>query len=107
MAPLLLAWLQLTHQKKRTFAALAGIIFAVFLMLMQLGLLDSLYESATAVHRNLKGDIILIHRRSLALYYLEDLPRQRLYQAMKVDGVKSFSSLYVTFGKWNNKSYRK
>jgi putative ABC transport system permease protein len=103
MTPILLAWLQLTYRKTRLLVFLAGIVFAVFLMLMQLGLLDSLYESATAVHRNLKGDLVLIHQRSLALYYLEEFPRQRLYQAMNFNDIESFSYLYVTFGKWNSK----
>lgn len=102
MTPILLAWLQLTYRKTRVLVFLACIVFAVFLMLMQLGLLDSLYESATAVHRNLKGDLVLIHRRSLALYYLEEFPRQRLYQAMNFSDIESFSYLYVTFGKWNS-----
>ena len=42
------AWLQLIHEKGRLAAAVAGIAFAVILMLVQLGFEDALLSSAGA-----------------------------------------------------------
>jgi len=53
-----LAWLQLTWQKSTLLAALAGISFAVILMLMQLGLEDSLFTSASLLHSVLRADLV-------------------------------------------------
>ncbi|BCL39004.1 ABC transporter permease DevC [Nostoc sp. MS1] len=97
-----LAWLQLTYKKNRMIVAVAGITFAVFLMFMQLGLQAGLYESATAVHRSLRADLVLIHYRSLALYDLLTFPRRYLYQAINIDGVESVSPLYVGFAEWQS-----
>jgi hypothetical protein len=41
-----LAWLQLTYQKGRLAIAIAGVMFAVILIAMQLGFRDALFKSA-------------------------------------------------------------
>ena len=48
LAPLKLAWRQLALQRSRLVVALAGVVFAVVLMLMQLGFRTALFESAVA-----------------------------------------------------------
>ena len=55
-----LAWLQLSAEKLRLMAAVAGIAFAVMLMLMQLGFRDALISSATLVHDRLDGEVVII-----------------------------------------------
>ena len=55
-----LAWLQLKREKVRLLIAIAGIGFAVFLMFVQLGFRDALFNSAIRFHENVKGDIMLL-----------------------------------------------
>jgi putative ABC transport system permease protein len=42
-----LAWLQLTYQKGRLAIAIAGIMFAVILIAMQLGFRDALFNNTS------------------------------------------------------------
>jgi len=60
-----LAWLQLTYQKGRLAIAIAGIMFAVILIAMQLGFRDALFKSAVLLHLNLRSDLVLIHPSSI------------------------------------------
>jgi len=90
-----LAWLQLTRDRRRFFAALSGIAFAVMLMLSQLGFEDALMSSAGLVHDHLMADLVLIS----PLYQFVINPRtfteRRLYQTLGVEGVASVESVYI------------
>jgi putative ABC transport system permease protein len=89
-----LALLQLTRQRFRFIVTLAGIAFVFILMFMQVGFQDALYTSATRVHTNLRGDLILISSQYKALTALHSFPRSRLYQALGFDGVGQLA-LYI------------
>ena len=54
-----LGWLQLKHKPLRLLVALAGIGFAVLLILMQLGFRAALFESAVRFHERFDYDIAL------------------------------------------------
>ena len=90
-----LAWLQLLSEKRRLFAALAGIAFAVMLQLMQFGFRDAMFDSATVLHDHMVADLIL----TSSLYENEvsagTLTRRRLYQALGIPGVESVAPLYL------------
>ena len=55
-----LGWLQLKQEKLRFAVALAGVAFAVVLILMQLGFRDALFESAVRYHERLRYDLVLV-----------------------------------------------
>jgi putative ABC transport system permease protein len=55
-----LAWLQLTAERKRFAAAVAGITFAVTMMLFLMGLHTALYKQALAPFHKLRADIYLL-----------------------------------------------
>ena len=57
-----LAWLNLTHQKKRTFVAVAGVGFAALLVFMQLGFYGAAESTATIIYDQLDFDILLLSR---------------------------------------------
>lgn len=97
-----LALLQLTRQRLRFIVALAGIAFVFILMFMQVGFQDALYTSATHVHTNLRGDLILISPQYKALTSVQSFPRSRLYQTLGFDGVESVSPLYIQFAMLKN-----
>ena len=96
-----LAWLQLTYQKGRLAIAIAGIMFAVILIGMQLGFQEALFKSAVLLHLNLRSDLILIHPSSNNLLNLRQFPRRRLYQAAGFAGVKSVHPVYIGLAVWN------
>jgi putative ABC transport system permease protein len=96
-----LAWLQLTYQKGRLTIAIAGIMFAVILIAMQLGFQTALFKSAVLLHANLRTDLVLIHPSSNNLLNLKEFSRRRLYQAGGFIGVKSIYPVYVALAVWN------
>ena len=97
-----LGWAQLSHQKVRLLVALSGIAFADILIFMQLGFKNLLYDGATLVHRNLKGDVVLISNRTVALLDGQTFSRRYLYQAAAVEGVEAASPLYHSMTTWVN-----
>ena len=102
MSAAALAWLQLRHQPVRLGVAVAGVAFAVILMLMQLGFMDALFRSAVAFHRTLDADLVLISTQFDFLAQPKTFSRRRLYQALGAPGVASVAPLYASVGLWKN-----
>jgi putative ABC transport system permease protein len=97
-----LAWLQLTHEKLRLAAAVAGIAFAVVLMFMQLGFKQALATASSLVQSSLRGDIMLTSRQYDYLVFSKQFSRRRLVQALAFDGVESAWPVYVGIAQWKN-----
>jgi len=98
-----LAWLQLTYEKSRLLVAIAGIVFAVVLMFMQIGFQDALFRSAVRLQSNLIGDIVLISPQSTNLVGMRNFSQRRLYQARGIQGVEAVSPLYIGLAAWKIK----
>ena len=90
-----IGWLQLTHNRARLFAAIAGVAFANLLIFVQLGLLGALSASATLPYLEMKADILISASDANTLTDGSDVPRQRMFQALAVPGVKNATPLYV------------
>lgn len=102
-----LAWSQLRREKKRMAAAVAGITFAVVLMLVQLGFEEALMTSA-GVHVNaLQCDLILATPNYQYLLQPGSFPERRLYQAAGDSRVDSIAPLYLTGLPWTNPATRR
>jgi len=101
-----LGWIQLCHNKTRLLVSIGGIAFADILMFMQLGILNGLYDSNTAPHRQLQTDIVLVSTQGRQLTNLLSFPRRRLYQTMDVPGVASAQALYINFIDWKHPETR-
>jgi putative ABC transport system permease protein len=96
------AWLQLRYQKVRLIVALSGVIFAVVIIFMQLGIREALFDSAVRLHQGLKGDCFLISPRSTALIAMQSFPERRLLQALAFPEVDFISPIYLDFAQWKN-----
>lgn len=101
-SPFLLAWKQLSRERLRFLVALAGVCFAVILMLMQLGFRTALFRSSVRVHENLDADVVLISPQSSYLVQMRSFPRRRLDQALGVPGVASVTPAYCAPAYWEN-----
>jgi len=97
-----LAWLQMSRQKARLLAAIAGIAFADFLMFFQLGVRDALYDSQVRPYTTLQGDLFLVNKLSDNLASIKSFSRANLYQAAGINGVESVSLLYIGQAAWRN-----
>jgi putative ABC transport system permease protein len=97
-----LAWLQLTREKRRFLAAVAGIAFAVVLMLMQLGFEEALLASSDLVQSRLAGDLVLISPNYQYILSPKSFTDRRLVQALGSDGVASIAGLYLGSASFKN-----
>ena len=102
MAGIPVAWLQLTHEKRRLAAALAGISFAVLLMLLQLGMAAALFDAAVLLYDHFRADLVLVSPQFEYVVQPKSFPRQRLYQARAVEGVAAVTPVYVSMGSWKD-----
>ena len=100
------AWLQLRYQKNRLLVALFGVIFAVVIIFMQLGIRDGLFDSAVRLHQALQGDCFLISPRTTSLIAMEAFPERRLLQASAFDEVELVSPIYLSYAQWKNPKTR-
>jgi putative ABC transport system permease protein len=100
MARTSLAWLQLTHEKLRLTAALAGIAFAVILIFVQLGLMAALFDAAVSLFSTMRADLFVVNKQYEYVIQAKTFPRERLYQALAVEGVETATGIYLGVGSW-------
>ncbi|HZW32174.1 MAG TPA: FtsX-like permease family protein [Isosphaeraceae bacterium] len=76
-----IAWRNLTENKLRLLASLAGTAFAVTLMFMENGFRNALLESMVELIRHLDGQLFLVSRGLYTLSVPYSFPNRRLEQA--------------------------
>jgi putative ABC transport system permease protein len=97
-----LGWRQLRHLPLRLAVAVAGIAFAVLLILMQLGFRAALFESTLRFHERFRYDIALFSPDSTFIVRPATFSIRRLYQALGVEGVTDVSPVYIFPATWKN-----
>lgn len=91
-----IGWLQLSHNKARFVAAVAGVSFANLLVFMQLGILGALNGSTIAPYSMLNADIIISATDSNTLTDGGgNVARSRMFQALGTAGVAAASPLFI------------
>jgi DevC protein len=101
-SPFRLAWSQLSRDRARFAVAVAGVTFAVVLMLVQLGFQRALFRSAVRIQEQLNGQVVLISPQSSYIVQMRSFPRRRLEQALATPGVAAVSPIYTTLAFWEN-----
>ncbi|MEO1403142.1 MAG: ABC transporter permease DevC [Cyanobacteria bacterium J06635_1] len=97
-----LAWLNLTHDRRRFATSLAGVGFAVMLMFIFSGFMNALYDSQLQLLNQLNGEIIIINRLKTNMFVPRSFARRRLYQAQAFEGVADAYPIYISDAKWKN-----
>ncbi|MBV2361523.1 ABC transporter permease DevC [Thalassococcus sp. CAU 1522] len=95
-----IGWLQLSHNRMRLFAAIAGVGFANLLVFVQLGILGALNSTTTAAYALFDADIIVSSSDANTLTDGGNVARQRLFQALGVPGVASGTPLFIANLDW-------
>ena len=90
-----LAWLNLVKEKKRFFAAVAGIIFAVTMMLYQMGLKTAMFTQVVFPHLMMNGDIVIVNPQYEYFGISRGFTEKRLSQAYALPEVKDTAPLYL------------
>jgi putative ABC transport system permease protein len=97
-----LAWRQLRKEKRRLAAALAGVAFAVILMLVQLGFEQALFKSVGLLYSHLTADLVLISPKYQNATSTGQFTERRLYQAVAAGDIAWTAPLYLSDGMWKN-----
>jgi putative ABC transport system permease protein len=97
-----LAWYNLAHHKVRTVAAVAGVMFAVVLIFMQLGFRGTAEQTASLLYDALDFDILLRSSNVGRLSQSRPFPQVRLYQAASAADVRGASTLLLTYNRWQS-----
>ncbi len=95
-----IGWLQLTHNRTRLFAAIAGVAFANILVFMQLGFLGALIESIKLPYDQMNADIIISASDTNTMSDGSPIPRQRMFEALSVAGVASATPVFLSKLEW-------
>jgi putative ABC transport system permease protein len=99
-----LAWLNLTHQKRRLIIRVLGVAFAVFLMFAQLGFYNGLLDAQVQLIKQFNGEIIIVSKAHYAMAVKEPFTTRRLAQACAAPGVRAAYPVYLeyTASYWKN-----
>jgi putative ABC transport system permease protein len=90
-----LAWRNLTENKRRLLASVAGTAFAVTLMFMENGFRHAMLDSMVNVIERLDGQVVIISRTLYTLAVPYHFPYRRLVQASEFPEVAGASPVYV------------
>ena len=91
-----LAWSSLVHDRRRLITSVAGVAFAVVLMLTELGFFYAIEDSSTLLVDALRADLLLVHPQKDDMNPSKPFPRARLAQARAVQGVADVSPLWTS-----------
>jgi putative ABC transport system permease protein len=96
------AFLQLKKHPRRVAIAITGIAMSALGILSQMGFEDSLFRSATRLYQELDADLVMISPQYQFMVLPAQFSERRLYQALAVPGVASFSSLRLGIAPFKN-----
>ncbi len=102
LLPMRLAWRQLRSERARLLSAIAGVMFACVLVFMQLGFRAALFDSATALLGNMRGELFLMNPLTTASFRPEPIPRVRAHQALALPEVAQAVPVYLAQATWRH-----
>ncbi|MDA8020031.1 MAG: ABC transporter permease [Thermoanaerobaculia bacterium] len=84
------------HDRRRLVSSVAGVAFAVVLMLTELGFFYAIEDGSTLLVDALAADLLLVNPLKDDMNPSKPLPRARLAQARAVAGVDSVSPVWIS-----------
>jgi putative ABC transport system permease protein len=95
-----IAWRNLAHDRVRFAVTLAGIVFSVVLMGMQLGLLMNFVRTTSVIVDNATADIWIVAKGTQGVDLATPIGERRRFQAMSVPGVARAEPMVLGFAPW-------
>lgn len=95
-----LAWRNLFYDKVRLVVTLTGVVFAVVLITVQLGLFMGFTRTTSNISDNSKADLWVAQEGFRNLDQAAPFPERKLYQVMAVAGVEKAEKYVVQFSRW-------
>jgi putative ABC transport system permease protein len=95
-----IGWLQLTHNRTRLVAAMAGVAFANILVFVQLGMLGALQGTVGATYSLMQAEILISSSDANTLTDGSPLTRRVMFQVLAEPGVAAAAPLYLGQMDW-------
>lgn len=95
-----IAWKNLVHDKLKLTTAVLGVVFATFLMTVQVGMLLGFIQTITGIMAHSPGDLWVMPENTPNFEMVLGQPDRRHFQAQAVPGVAWSSRLIVDFTIW-------
>jgi putative ABC transport system permease protein len=92
----------LLHERQRLLASVGGVTFALLLMFLQVGFRNALLDSALEMLRSVDAEIIVINKDKNPFLGRRNMPKERLFQTISVEGVASAHPMWVGLMHWKN-----
>lgn len=97
-----LSWLQLSHEKAKLLAAIAGVMVSVVLMWMQLGLMNALFSSAVLFHDRLNADLVVVHSQYESILRSRSFSSRLLHRLRGSEDVQQVVPVSIGTTDWKN-----
>lgn len=95
-----LAWKNLIHDKTRLVVTLVGVVFALVLVLVQLGLFLGFLDTTANIVVDSKADIWIASPKIPYVNAATPIPEKWRYLALEVPGVERAEKFILQFGQW-------
>jgi putative ABC transport system permease protein len=96
----LLAWRNLAHDRSRLVVTMVGIVFAVVLIAIQLGLYLGFLDTTTTIIRHSRADLWIVAKGTRNFEVTVPIHEREAYLARSVPGVARVEGLVVQFVPW-------
>ncbi|MES2789317.1 MAG: ABC transporter permease DevC [Planctomycetota bacterium] len=97
-----LAWRQLTHHRMKLAVASAGVVVAVMLMLVQLGIRQGAMDNSVALTRRVTADLVVVSPRTKTIFQAASFPRRLLFRLPAHPQVARVQEMYQAQARWRN-----
>jgi len=98
----LVAWFQLSYHRMKLAVATAGVVVAVMLMLVQLGIREGAMENSVAVARRITADLVLVSPRTRTIFQSSQFPRRLLFRLPAHEAVSQVEEMYMGQARFHN-----
>src|SRR5271163_3252844 len=92
-----LAWKMLLHDKVRFSITIAGVAFAVTLILVQVGLFIGILDNATVTIEHLDADLWITSKNTPNLDFVHQFPESYVERVRDTEGVARADNLILAF----------
>jgi len=96
------AWSQLSYHKVKLAVAAAGVVVAVMLMLVQLGIRRGALDNSVAIARRITADLVIVSPRTKTIFASAAFPRRLLFRMGSIPEVIDVAEMYMSQGRFRN-----
>lgn len=99
-----LGWHNLIHRKSRSLSALAGVAMVILLIFLQVGFYKAASRAASRLIAQFSHDVVILSPQYVYIADPGSIDRERVVQALAVDGVQRAVPYYHGVAMWRNVS---